>query len=215
MKIFYTISIAIAAVIMALFLTSGKEDRSIKKTFYSYDRAAIENRVRQKAYELKPYAVENWLDTDYVFLIDFSIPSGFNRMFLYEYARDTILYECLVAHGSGLTDTTSTWDGIPLAFSNVENSHLSSLGKYIIGERGKSIWGVGVKYVLEGLDYSNDLAKQRDIVLHSWGQIPNKEVYPLAIEESWGCPAVSDSCFAAIDGIIYYRPVHMMLYIYN
>ncbi len=183
--------------------------------FYRYDRQAIEYKVRQKALELKPYAIENWLDTNYVVLIDYSIPSGFNRLFVFDYDHDTIIYECLVTHGSGYDDSTATWDGIPLSFSNTENSHLSSLGRYIIRDRGKSGWGVGVKYQLEGLDYSNNQAMQRDIVLHSWGKIPNEEVYPLSIKESWGCPAVSDSCFTALDGIIYYRPVSMMMYIYN
>ncbi len=192
-----------------------KDPKTIKQMFYKYDRESIEQRVRERALEIKSYATNNWLDTDYVFLIDYSIPSGFNRLFVYDYLNDTIIYECLVTHGSGYDDSTSTWDGIPYYFSNTENSHLSSLGRYIIKDRGKSGWGVGVNYQLEGIDTTNDQAMQRDIVIHSWELIPDEEVYPLPIKESWGCPAVSNASFNALDGIIYYRPVNMMLYIYN
>ncbi len=182
---------------------------------YQYDRQAIENEAFRRARNLKYFAIRNGLDTNFFFLIDFSIPSGFNRLFLVDLDRDTILFETLVSHGSGRYDDAETWDGIPTTFSNIENTNLSSLGRYIIGSRGKSMWGVGTKYILHGIDSTNDNAKDRSIVLHSWSSIPNKEIYPGKIEMSWGCPAVSDSSFQIIDGVIYYRPRAMLMEIYR
>lgn len=192
------------------------ENRTIRNSMaYKYDRNRVEFRLRQHASEAYPYLRWYGMDTEYIFLVDFSIPSGYDRLFLYEYDRDTILFECMVAHGQGLQDSIETWDGIPSIFSNTHESHNSSLGKYMIGKRGKSVWGVGTKYELYGLDTSNSNAHERDIVLHSWSAIPNREIYPRPLAKSWGCPAVSDSCFQIIDGVIYYRGNSMMLYIYN
>ncbi len=190
-------------------------EKTIKSAFYKYDREEIEANIRFHAWEAKAYNKAHYIDTEYIFLIDYSIPSGFNRLFLYDYAADSVIFEALVAHGSGYGDTCSTWDGRPKCFSNVSESHLSSIGRYIIADRGPSGWGVGINYRLEGIDFSNDNANSRDIVLHSWSRIPDREVYPTTIVESWGCPAVSDSCFGVIDGVVYYRPLPMMLYIYN
>ena len=87
-------------------------------------------------------------------------------------------------------------------FSNVEDSHCSSLGKYRIGERGKSQWGIGVKYSLYGLEKTNKLAMKRAIVLHSWKSVPDKEVFPDGTPEGWGCPAVSNNFMKKIDAIL-------------
>ncbi len=182
---------------------------------YQYDREAIEARAFRHAKNLKQFAIWNNMDTNLFFLIDFSIPSGFNRLFLVDLNRDSIVFETLVAHGSGRYDDAETWDGVPTQFSNIENTNLSSLGRYSIGSRGRSVWGVGTKYLLHGLDSTNDNARMRSIVLHSWPSIPNKEIYPGKIEMSWGCPAVSDSAFHIIDGVIYYGSRQMLMEIYN
>jgi hypothetical protein len=88
------------------------------------------------------------------------------------------------------------------SFSNVEGSHKSSIGKYAIGERGPSQWGVGIKYLLHGLESTNSNALRRAIVLHSWDQVSDHEIHPNGTPEGWGCPAVSNESMRIIDELL-------------
>mgnify|MGYP001756098008 CR=1 FL=1 len=79
-------------------------------------------------------------------------------------------------------------------FSNVEGSYCSSLGKYKVGIRSYSKWGINVHYKLHGLEVTNNNAFKRYIVLHSYTPMPEMEVYPLHLPLgiSQGCPVISD-----------------------
>lgn len=91
----------------------------------------------------------------------------------------------------------------------------TSLGKFRIGERGYSNWGVNVKYLLYGLEASNKNAMRRAIVFHSWDAIPEEDVYPRGSPEGWGCPAISNNSFRNIDPMLKNssRPVLMWIYV--
>jgi len=51
------------------------------------------------------YCEQNKMNTEYYFLVDFSIHSGRNRFFIYNFKDSTILKSALVTHGTcdGLT----------------------------------------------------------------------------------------------------------------
>lgn len=139
------------------------------------------------------------LCTDYYFLIDMSIHPGKNRFFVYDFKKDSISYKKLVTHGS-----CDAYEANPLKyqkakFSNRAESHCSSKGKYKVGSRDYSNWGINVKYWLHGLEDSNSNAKDRIIVLHSWDAVADKEIYPNYSPLSWGCPAVSDNFMKILD----------------
>ena len=75
-----------------------------------------------------------------------------------------------------------------LKFSNKEGSYQSSLGKFIINE---SYYGdFGKAYRLDGLDSTNNQARKRAIVLHSFHSVPDKESNNL-VTLSLGCPMIS------------------------
>src|SRR5690606_26732921 len=70
----------------------------------------------------------------YVFLVDFSIPSGKKRMFLYNLYTGELEKSFMVAHGEGCGQE----GGSPVSFSNVPNSLCSSEGLAVIGEKDYS-----------------------------------------------------------------------------
>lgn len=72
-------------------------------------------------------------------------------------------------------------------------------GKYKIGNRDYSSWGINVKYWLHGLESTNKSAVKRVVVLHSWDAVKNFEIYPRLSPLSWGCPAVSDDFMKKLD----------------
>ena len=59
-----------------------------------------------------------------------------------------------------------------------------------------------MKYNLHGLDDSNSNALARTIVLHSWEEITDEEVYPDGTAEGWGCPAVSNASMRFLDSCL-------------
>ena len=150
----------------------------------------------EKAYD---YCKQKNLNTDYCFLIDLSVHSGLKRFFKYDFEARKITDSMLVTHGCGDHPWKSTYTKLNPEFSNEDGSHLSSLGKYIIGERGGSIFGVRIKYLLHGMDEGNKNALKRAIVFHSWEKVPNTEVYPEGTPEGWGCPAISNEAFVKLD----------------
>lgn len=149
--------------------------------------------------EAKAFCKAEKFNEDYYFLIDLSIHSGKNRFFVYDFKKDKIVGENLVTHGSCDVATTNETKWEKAKFSNADNSHCSSKGKYKIGKRDTSSWGIKIKYWLKGLEKSNSNAENRVVVLHSWSAVSSKEIYPRYSPLSWGCPAVSDDFMEILD----------------
>lgn len=172
-------------------------------------------RLRQKSTEALVYCKQHNLETSYCVLIDMSIHSGKNRFFIWDFNGDSIMDQGLVSHGCGShswgADETKT---SPL-FSNTPESHLSSVGRYRIGKRGYSQWGIHVNYKLHGLDKTNKNAYSRYIVLHSWNMMPSYESYPSGSPEGWGCPAVSNSFMQRIDKRLKNKKTDVLLWIFD
>lgn len=134
--------------------------------------------------EIKNYIKGKEYNQELAVFINFKIPSGKYRYFIYNLKNNTILQQAVVSHGSGSVIPKSD----ALKFSNVEGSYQSSLGKYVIGE--SYIGKFGKAYRLAGLDATNSNAMQRAIVLHSYGCIPDTESQTPACL-SLGCPMLS------------------------
>ena len=169
-------------------------------------------RLKNKAKLAKTYCKENSLNSEVCILIDMKIPSGKKRFFLWDFKEDSILKSGMCSHGScGNIEEYSS--ELSPQFSNVPESHCSSLGKYKIGNRGYSSFGINVNYKLHGLEPTNNNAYKRFIVFHSWG-ISNEEVYPNEISESWGCPAVSNEFMKEMDKVLQDQKDPVLLWIF-
>ena len=149
--------------------------------------------------EALTYCKNNGFNEDYYFLIDMSLHPGKNRFFVYDFTQKKISAQNLVTHGScDVFESNDTkWE--KAKFSNKIDSHCSMKGKFKIGKRDYSSWGIKVKYWLHGLENSNKNAVDRVVVLHSWDAVGNEEVYPKVSPLSWGCPAVSNEFMKQLD----------------
>ena len=145
------------------------------------------------------FCKENNYNESYYFLVDLSVHSGKNRFFIYDFATKKVLDKNLVTHGScdQFEENPDKWEKVK--FDNRVDSHCSMKGKYKIGSRDYSSWGINVKYWLHGLESSNRNAEKRVVVLHSWNAVKNQEIYPRYSPLSWGCPAVSDAFMEKLD----------------
>jgi len=117
-------------------------------------------------------------------VIDYSLPSNKQRMWVFDMRKERLLYNTYVAHGknSGV---------VAKHFSNRESSKESSLGTYItkdtyIGHKGYSL-------NIQGLDRGfNDNAYNRRVVIHgAWYVEPGFIKRAGRAGLSWGCPAVA------------------------
>lgn len=136
---------------------------------------------------------------DYYFLVDLSVHSGKKRFYVYDFKQKKITDSNLVTHGAcdALENNDTKYE--KAKFSNKNDSHCSSVGKYKVGKRDYSSWGINVKYWLDGLEDTNSNARDRVVVLHSWEAVANAEIYPQYTPLSWGCPAVSDAFMEKLD----------------
>ena len=168
------------------------------------------DRLKQQAASILEYAKANNFSSEYVFLLDMSIPSGKNRFFVYNLKLDSLVCSSLVSHGFGSTIKTSEDQ---LIFSNNNYSFKTSLGKYKIGNSYNGTYGLA--YKLYGLDSTNSKAYERAIVLHSDVHVPIKETYPYKIFQSAGCPAVAPSFLPILSKYIRSSKKSILMWIYN
>ena len=156
-------------------------------------------RLKLKSAAAKSFCKKSNYNSDICLLIDMSIHSGKHRAFLWDLKKDSIIASGMCAHGCGSNPWGETSTKEKPAFSNTPDSHCSSIGKFKIGKRGYSSWGININYKLHGLESTNDNALKREIVLHSWEDVTEREVYPAGTPEGWGCPAVSNAFMKIID----------------
>ena len=161
------------------------------------------------------FCKNNNMNEEFCILVDMSIHSGKKRLFVYDFKEHKVLSSYLVSHGCCDNIWSSDQSKTNPSFSNVPDSHCSSLGKFKIGERGYSSFGVNTKYLLHGLESTNSNALERDIVFHSWSMVNDEETFPQGTPEGWGCPALSNNSFLEIDELLKNADKPTLMWIYD
>ena len=123
---------------------------------------------------------------DLLTVIDYSLPSTEPRLWVLDLERGKVLFHELVAHGRGTGDNYAT------RFSNLNDSHQTSLGLFRTG--GTYQGGNGYSMKLQGLDKGfNDRAEARYIVMHGAWYVSEQQARTQGrLGRSWGCPALSE-----------------------
>lgn len=173
-----------------------------------------QNKIQLKAKEAKQYCIDNNFDTTFCVLIDMKVHSGKYRFFTWDFGLNSIVDKSLCSHGSCANIELPDGEQLPY-FTNQPNSYCSSLGKYKIGKRGVSSYGINVNYKLHGLEKTNSNAFDRIIVLHSFDGLSENEVFPNKAITSWGCPAVSNGMMERIDEKLQKTQLPVLLWIYH
>lgn len=135
---------------------------------------------------------------NYAILINYSLHSSFDRMYVVDLKTSDIVKSFKVLHGRG----DFKYFSLKKEFSNKVGSNKSSLGFSVTQFKSKSTWGNRYSYRLKGLSKTNSNIENRNIVLHSWGGVPNFGLFPIPLPQSQGCPTISNKALAYIDSII-------------
>ena len=193
--------LALTLVIAMLSLVSGRRWHKSGKP-----REKIEVRAEQ-AYR---YAKRKGMSTNYCVFVDYSIPSGSPRVFVWSFSERKIIYRGYAMHGPGKGSTARK----PV-FSNDAGSHCSSIGKFEVtrrhGVRNKS------GYYLKGLERSNSRAFSRGIMIHGSRWVDNntwRRYIPLNGKSCLGCVTVSRKDMKHIGRIIEQEEKHLLLWSY-
>ena len=161
--------------------------------------------------EAEAFVKKKNMDASVCILVDMRIHSGKNRIFVWDFNKKKVLITGLCAHGVGGGSTANK----PV-FSNTIGSNCTALGKYRIGKRGYSNWGIHINYKMHGLEKTNDNAYSRIIVLHSYSPVQNHEIYPNTLfGQSAGCPVLADEVMRKVDQLLRKKNKPVLLWIYN
>ncbi|MEO8534685.1 MAG: murein L,D-transpeptidase catalytic domain-containing protein [Flavobacterium sp.] len=198
-------------IFMSLFCVSFKcvhKDEPIKPSKIPKLVSSSKEKMESQIKEVKSFLNKTRkYNTEIVFFADMKIESGKNRFFIYDLKNSKLIDKGLVGHGTG-SET-----GIPgkLKFSNLKDSHCTSLGKYSIGSSYQGTFGKAYKLI--GLDKTNNNALDRNVVLHQYWDVPFEEQNS-AICNSYGCPMVNKKFFGVIEKIIDTSKKKIILVIY-
>jgi hypothetical protein len=209
--------------VSGLYLILGSSKKEIATLDYPIDEEQIKKsmiekedslRFDEKTTEALAFCKKNKLNVDFCLLVDMKIHSGKYRMFVWNFNNKEIERKALCAHGCGKGDNRST--GAQPIFSNTEGSLLTSLGKYKIGARSYSQWGIHIHYDMHGLESSNSNAFKRLIMLHSHTPVPADEIYPNHLPMGWsyGCPVIDDATMTYLDKKLKISKKPVLIWIY-
>ena len=123
-------------------------------------------------------------DASRLAIIDYTIPSRQQRLWVLDLGNRKLLFEEYVAHGQG------SGEDIPNVFSNRNGSHQTSLGLFLTNDTYEG--GNGYSLRLQGLSKGfNESAMERLIVMHGAPYVnPAAAVKMGRLGRSWGYPAV-------------------------
>jgi hypothetical protein len=117
-------------------------------------------------------------------IIDFSISSKNERMWVIDMNEMKVLHSNLVAHGRNSGEEFAS------SFSNSPSSYQSSLGFYVTGDTyiGKH----GLSLYLDGVEPGiNDNARSREVVMHGADYVSEDFVNRMGrLGRSFGCPSI-------------------------
>jgi hypothetical protein len=118
-------------------------------------------------------------------VIDYSLPSNKQRMWVLDLKKEIVLYNTYVAHGRNSGASVARY------FSNKASSKATSLGTYVT--RDTYIGSKGFSLNLQGLERGyNDNAYNRRVVMHgAWYVEPGFIKSAGRAGRSWGCPAIA------------------------
>lgn len=116
-------------------------------------------------------------------VIDMSVSANRNRFFLIDVEHKKILHKSIVAHGRNSGEEYAKY------FSNEVGSFKSSIGFYRTGETYHGKHGLSLR--LDGLEYTNNNARKRAIVVHAADYVSSVFIKNNGrLGRSLGCPSL-------------------------
>lgn len=143
--------------------------------------------IEERADKALVYVKRHHMNEHYALFLDYSIPSGKPRLFVWDFNEKRIVASTYVMHGSGGGSTNERPQ-----FSNRPGSNCSSLGRFLVTkDRGTRLKH---SFRLKGMDMDNQTAYARGLMIHSSKWVDSHcwmKFIPLHSPSCQGCVTVS------------------------
>ena len=156
------------------------------------------------------YSQRKGLNESYCLFLDYGIPSGKPRLFVWSFIERRIIYAAYAMHGPGKGSS----DEKPV-FSNVPGSNCSSVGRFEVTKNRGNRNRTGLRLI--GLDMSNRSAYSRGIMVHSSRWVDKnkwRKYIPLNEKSCKGCVTVSSRDMAFINKLVGREKKNLLLWSY-
>lgn len=143
--------------------------------------------IEERAEKALKFARRHNMNEHYALFVDYSIPSGTPRLFVWDFHQKKIVASTYVMHGSGGGSTAKH-----PRFSNRLGSNCSALGRFLVTKEHGNINKDGFR--LKGMDKDNQTAYARGLLIHSSFWVDRycwMKYIPLRSKSSQGCVTVS------------------------
>jgi len=119
----------------------------------------------------------------YLSIVDMSVSANKKRYYLIDMKEKKVISHSLIAHGKNTGSEYAKY------FSNIQNSYQSSIGFYTTAETYYGDNGLSMR--MDGLEYTNNKARVRDIVVHKADYVSDEFINQHGrLGRSFGCPAL-------------------------
>ena len=166
--------------------------------------------IEERSYKALSFAKRHHMNEHYALFVDYGIPSGTPRLFVWDYLSRKIVASTYVMHGPGGGSTAEK-----ARFSNRPGSNCSSLGRFLVtkehGNRNKR------GFRLKGMDIDNQSAYARGLMIHHarWVDIHCWRSYiPLKAGSCKGCVTVSSRGMNYLESLINKEEKPLLLWNY-
>ena len=150
------------------------------------------------------------MNENYMLFVDYSIPSGTPRLFVWDFQRKKIVASTYVMHGPGKGST----DKHPV-FSNEPGSECSALGRFLVTkEHGATLKR---SFRLKGMDGDNKTAYSRVLMIHGSTYLDGHvwmRYIPLHRASCQGCVTVTSRGMDYIWELVNNEKVPLLLWSY-
>lgn len=148
--------------------------------------------IEERAELALAFAKSHNMNTHYALFVDYGVPSGTPRLYVWDFTTKKIVARTYVMHGPGKGSTAET----PV-FSNQPGSNCSALGRFMVTKKH----GTYLRYSfrLKGLDIDNQTALPRGLMIHSSYWVDTHcwmKYIPLHSISCQGCVTVSSNGMA-------------------
>ena len=167
--------------------------------------------IEARAEEAYKFAKTKGLSLEKAFFVDYSIPSGTPRLFVWDFKEKRIVARTYVMHGSGGGSTAEK-----PCFSNEVGSGCSSLGRFKVTK--SHVYHLKRSFLMVGYDKTNSNALKRGIMIHrsTWVDIKHRKKYiPLHSDSCRGCITVGTRGMKYLEKTIKADPKPILLWSYE
>lgn len=164
--------------------------------------------LEERASVAKVHARRRNLNEDYCLFVDYAIPSGTPRLFVWSFKENKVVASSYVMHGPGMGSTAEK----PV-FSNRPGSNCSALGRFEVTKHHGS--KLKRSFRLQGLDRDNKTAFARGLMIHcsTWVDANCWRKYiPLHAMSCKGCVTVSSQGMNYLERLITSEEKNLLLW---